>query len=266
VDVRRDGSAFDVEVRGARFMHQGTPAALAIVTDVTERRMVMKQRAQLSSRILMAQEEERARVSRDLHDGLGQMLTALRLELDWLGKRSKQDSASPGLDLTQATSLLDTSVQELRGICKGMRPPLLDDLGLEPALAQLIEEFEERASVRVDLAVDLGEQVELISSETALCVYRVVQEALTNAHRHAEASEVSVSLVCRGSLLVASIYDDGKGFDVAESGERGGFGLAGMRERARLVNGSLEVRSELRQGTRIELRIPLPTGAGKEEP
>ncbi len=271
VDVRPDGSRLNVEVRGTRFTHQDKPALLAIVTDVTQRRQAMRQQAELAEKVLVAQEQERARVSRDLHDGLGQMLTALRLELEWIQKRppkaiAQEQPNSPPADFSQAIALLETSVQELRGICKGLRPPILDDLGLEPALQQLVQDFQDRAGIaQIAVDIQLGETDLPLPPKVALCAYRIVQEALTNIQRHAEAYRVSVSVIETDGSLTVTVNDDGKGFDVVAEANRTGFGLAGMRERARLANGSVQIRSAPEQGTRIVLQIPLPRRTTEEE-
>ena len=262
VDVRKDGTPFPIEVRGRRFVHDGDPAVLAMVRDVTERERAMKQQAQLSRKILVAQEEERSRVSRDLHDGLGQLLTALRLEVDWLGKRTEEGDVQ--VSFGEATALIERAVGELRGICRGLRPPLLDDLGLEPAVLQLVETFEERASIPLDLKLDLGEDDE-IPAEVALCIYRVLQEALTNIRRHAGATLVHVSLYLVEGAVDLSVSDNGRGFAIETIPASPGFGLTGMQERAKLVNGNLDVRSEPRQGTHIELRVPLGRGGLEED-
>ena len=254
VDVRKDGESFPIEVRGRRFVHEGEPAVLAMIRDVTERVRATQQQAQLSRKILVAQEEERSRVSRDLHDGLGQLLTALRLEVDWMGKRNEEGDVQ--VSTGEATALIERAVGELRGICRGLRPPLLDDLGLEPAVLQLIETFEERASIPVDLKLDLGEDAD-VPAEVALCIYRVLQEALTNIRRHAQANLVHISLQLVEGAVDLSVSDNGRGFDLDTIPASPGFGLTGMQERAKLANGTLDVRSEPRQGTHIELRVPL---------
>jgi signal transduction histidine kinase len=255
VDVRSDGSRLDVEVRGSRFMHGGRPALLAVVRDLTGRRMAMEQLAMLSSKVLVAQEEERARLSRDLHDGLGQTLTALRFELDWLAKKAGQSAELPSFE--QATGLLQTSAQELRRICRGLRPSMLDDLGLESAARQLVEEFEEHSAITAELVVAMDEEAPPIESDKALCAYRVLQEALTNVNRHSKATSVRVELVADRTELRISVEDDGKGFEASNGKRLTHLGIAGMRERSKLAHGTLELHSEVGKGTRVVLRVPL---------
>jgi len=232
----------------------------ALRASEAQRRQAMRQRALLSRRILAAQEEERARVSRDLHDGLGQLLTALRLDLDWL---AKQPSGAPPA-LGEAASLVDRAARELRDICRGLRPPLLDDLGLEPAVRQLVEEFEERAAVPVDLEVLVEDDQTPVPPDVALCAYRVLQEALTNVGRHSGARKVGASLAVDQEDLVLTVQDDGSGFDV--SVPPAGFGIAGMRERAEFLGGTIDLHASPGQGTQVVLRVPLATQSAEETP
>jgi PAS domain S-box-containing protein len=263
VDLLRDGTEIDVEVRGTRMQHEGQPALLAVIRDVSERRLAMQQQTLLSRQVLVAQEEERARLSRDLHDGLGQTLTALRFELDWLARKHSNGSNDPH-PFAQATVLLETSAQELRRMCRGLRPPLLDDMGFEPAVRQLIEEFEEHGSAQVDLTVKVEDDVPKLAPEAALCAFRVLQEALTNVSRHSQARRVRVGVLIDREELVIAVRDDGQGFDPADARRLNHLGIAGMRERAKLVNGKLELRSQPGQGTRVTLSVPVKTPARKE--
>jgi PAS domain S-box-containing protein len=254
---RSDGEMIDVEVRGNRVTYGGQQRLLAIITDVSERNLSARQHAILSRKVLMAQEEERARVSRELHDELGQILTAMHLELDWLAKQLGSDPPAAESSLTNATTMVEKAAEELRHICRGLRPPLLDDLGLEPAANLLIEEFQERTKIKVDLEIQLYEGKQGMAPEVALATYRILQEALHNISRHAGATEVSISLADRSGELLLSIYDNGRGFDLHEVEGTKGCGLAGMRERAFLVNGIIDIRSEPFQGTRVVLKAPL---------
>jgi signal transduction histidine kinase len=260
VGRRRDGSAVELEVRGALLDRpQGEARALAILTDVTQRRQALQRQAQLARKALLAQEDERARVSRELHDELGQILTAVRLEVLLLQKEGLDEGARRE-GLSTAMQMITQAADELRRVCKGLRPPLLDDLGLEPAVRSLVEEFAERTGVRVDLEVRLDDAVDgpgALPGEVALGAYRVVQESLNNVRRHAEAREVNIAL--SGSIeegLLLSIYDDGKGFEPKDEDAEGRYGIAGMRERASLVGGELHIRSVPGEGTRVVFRLP----------
>ncbi len=253
--VRRDGSMADVEVRATRFVHANAHRTLMILTDVTERNRSLQRLEHLSREVLMAQEDERARVSRDLHDELGQLLTASRIELGYFEKRAPGMSGEASDALKNAVDLVEKSADELRRICRGLRPPLLDDLGLEPAVRLLVNEFEERTGVETDLQVAIDEAQPPLPKEVSLCGYRILQESLNNVSRHSAARAVDISLSRTPRELMLSVYDNGRGFDPAELGQ--GCGIAGMRERAGLVNGSVEIRSARSQGTRVVFRVPL---------
>jgi PAS domain S-box-containing protein len=259
---RRDGTLFDVEIRATPMVERGSTESLLMVTDVSGRKAATEKLEQLSRKVLSAQEEERARLSRELHDELGQMLTALRLEMDWL--RRQGESRATGDDaFATLRQLVETATAELRRVCRGLRPPLLDDLGLEPAVQLLVEEFREHSSVAVDLRLAIDEGALPVARETSLSTYRILQEALTNVGRHARARCVTVRLEVDAAGLVAEVKDDGVGFDRANLGRIDGVGLAGMRERAGLVGGTLEIESVVGQGSSITFRAPLRPHQGE---
>ena len=257
IHVRADGSRLDVEVRASNFHVGAVRRTLAILTDVTERNRALQRLGKLSRQALMAQEEERARVSRDLHDELGQLLTASRFELGWLQKHGRELSGEASGAVGRAVELVETAADELRRICKGLRPPLLDDLGLEPAAHLLAREFEDRTGLSLDFEVSLDDAPSPLSKEVSLCTYRIFQEALNNISRHSSAKSVDVTLAAQPNELLLSVYDDGQGFDISELAGARGCGIAGMRERASLVGGHVEIRSAPSQGTRVILRVPL---------
>jgi len=220
-------------------------------------REAMQRQVSLAQKALVAQEEERARVSRELHDELGQLLTAIHLELDLLVKRAKSVSNQDPDVFEPSIKLVEKAADELRRICRGLRPPLLDDLGLEPAVRLLIEEFEERSKLKIRSEIQLKSSEHLIVPEIALCVYRILQESLNNVYRHANAREVKISITTNGHHLFLAVYDNGQGFDLTLTHKGEGCGLAGMRERANLINGTVEFHSAPNQGTQVLLQVPL---------
>ena len=254
---RVDGDALDLDLRGASFSFAGEPRILALMSDVTDRKRAERRHELLAGKVLVAQEEERARISRELHDELGQLLTAIRFELGLVAKHSASvpDDAARALD--SAVGLIERSATELRHICKRLRPPLLDDLGLEPAVRQLVEDFSAHTGLEVDEEIEIAELDVPLPTEVSLCVYRVLQESLTNVGRHAGAKSVVLELRQKTAELVLSVYDDGQGFETSDLPEIEGSGMTGMRERAHLVGGRLDISSAPFQGTRIELRVPL---------
>jgi signal transduction histidine kinase len=222
-----------------------------------ERDDAVRRQIGLARKVLATQEQERARLSRELHDELGQILTALRWEIDMLGQRSLQ----PG-SLQRAEQIVQQAVRELRRICRGLRPIVLDDLGLEPAIKALVGEFESWMGQRVILTTRLGEIDRTISSESAVCVFRVLQEALNNVARHASAERIWVEVYREDDEVVLKVEDDGCGFDMKRM--RQGLGLQGMRERSDLLSGQLDINSTPGEGTLIRLVVALARKAELE--
>ncbi|MBH25490.1 MAG: hypothetical protein CMH57_13785 [Myxococcales bacterium] len=195
---------------------------------------------ELSRRVVSIQEEERRRIARDLHDGLGQMLTAMRFELE-----------RPG-DEGGALALSQQVLTELRRIVRDLRPVELEVMPFVEVLRNYTERFEERTGTLTSFRVR-GEM--RFSDETAVCILRVVQEALTNISRHAQASEVGISLTCEEERVTLEVFDDGVGFDLEAPSE--GLGLRSMKERFRFLGGTLTIAAEPESGTRIRGVIPL---------
>jgi signal transduction histidine kinase len=216
-----------------------------------------KRQTALSHKVIAAQEEERARLSRELHDELGQILTAVRLELDLAKKMLAEKSEVSGAGIERAVEMVGNAAEEVRRFCRGLRPPMLDDLGVESAVRLLVGEFEQATRIRIDLDVDLREDLNRIPTEVALCVYRIIQESLNNVTRHARAERVAIQLSRAGGELSLSIRDDGRGFNLEETIAAKGIGLTGMQERASLVNGSFSILTERGKGTKVELKVPL---------
>ena len=263
--TRAETAPFPAVIHGTRVRRAADPTFLLGIQDVAERHHSDELLAQLSRDVLNAQEEERTRMSRDLHDGLGQIIAAAHFELGMTRTRLKGELGVDDEEFARATALIEDAGEKLRHICRGLRPPMLDDLGLVPAIVQLIEEVEEFSDLRIDLDERCDEDDDSIPPEAALCVFRVLQEALTNVQRHANATHVSVTLAREYQWLTLSLYDNGVGFDASDLDHAHGFGVKGMRERARLVLGSFELRSEPDQGTRVNLRVPVPRRPEEEE-
>lgn len=223
--------------------------------EVAERRRLEELRGELMRRLVAAEEAERSRVARELHDGLGQHLTALNLNLESL---ISDASGSPALRhelerMQRLTRMLDTEVDR---IAADLRPAVLDDLGLEDALHRHVRLWSDEVGVAADIHTRGLERRLGPAIETT--VYRVAQEALTNVHKHARATRVSVVVECRDGELVLAIEDNGVGFVVpapTSPSEAGRLGLSTMRERSALVGGELQVESDPSIGTTVYLRI-----------
>ena len=205
----------------------------------------------LGRAVWRVQEDERRRLARELHDGLGQNLTALKHRLAQVA-----GELGPGQDalrarMESAIALCSASLEDTRQLSRLLRPPILDDLGLAAALRWLARSIEESSGLAVVL--EMGELPPL-DAETQTLLFRIAQEALNNAVRHARAQSVLLRLVASGAELQLQVIDDGAGFDPAQAR---GSGLGGMRERLRLHGGRLELRSAPGQGTRLRAVVPL---------
>jgi signal transduction histidine kinase len=200
-------------------------------------------------RIVEGQELERRRLARELHDETGQALTSVLLGLKAV--ESAEDVRTAVADLR---GLVVATLQDVRRLAVELRPKALDDFGLFPAVERLAETFTASTGIPLELEAQLGD--ERLSPEVETALYRVVQESLTNIAKHAGARRVSVLLVRRDSSAAAVIEDDGHGFTPGDE-ERGGIGLAGMRERVALLDGRLTVEAERGVGTTIAAEVPL---------
>lgn len=237
---------------GAALQHSELYAAL-------EERSAALGRA--SASLLRAEEAERRRIARELHDETGQVLTAIRLELGLLARQVEGNV--PARDaLDRALDLTGRALETIRATVRGLRPAALDDLGLVPAVEALAEEFSGRTGVIVDLSAQ--EPPEDIPPEVEVALYRIFQEALTNVARHAEARRVRASITVEKRSVVIVVQDDGRGFDPARITKAGDAraGLAGMRERLLGLGGSLDVTTAPGQGVRLEARMPLEGANG----
>ncbi len=215
-------------------------------------------RQQLLEGIINAQEEERRRIARELHDSASQSLTSLKVGLRML-ENAVEGSLRPQIhNLYQVAS---HTLEDIHNLAVQLRPIMLDDLGLVAALNRLVEEWQTFYHVPVDMFIRLGD--ERLPNEIEVVLYRVIQESLTNVARHAQAHHVSILLERRGAEVRAIIEDDGIGFDRPKVHSGKHLGLLGMRERVELVGGQFSVETAPNQGTSIYIRIPLPTGAQK---
>jgi signal transduction histidine kinase len=204
----------------------------------------------LSNQLVRVQEEERKTISRELHDEVGQILTGLRMELGTLSHYEPDEEFR--LRLESVKQLAEEALRSVRNLALLVRPSMLDDLGLEPALHWQAKEFSRRCGVPV--SVNIEGNFDNLPEPLRLCLYRAIQEALTNCGKHADASRVTVIVKQDDARVIASIQDDGKGFDALIT--NGGLGLLGMTERVRALQGRMSVASEPSRGTLISLELP----------
>jgi signal transduction histidine kinase len=210
---------------------------------------------QMSSQVLTAQEEERKRIARELHDDTAQALTSVLVRLRLLERSAGDEGQRAGL--IELRDLMGATLEGVRQLAIDLRPPMLDDLGLEAAVHAHVDDFSQRWAIR---ATFTSSRLGRLPPDVELVLYRIVQEALSNVAKHAGASRVEARLTRRGSTLRMLIEDDGCGFDVEVStGSReSGLGLFGMEERLALIGGTLRVESAVGRGTRVLAEVPLP--------
>ena len=252
---QRDGLHVYLSTKFPLADQEGSVAAVCgISIDITEIKRAQGQMKRLSDSILAGQEKERAAVSRELHDELGQVLTALRLDTAWLRERLKGSDPEASGRAAAACDLIGKAIDDVRGMATRLRPGALDDLGLVDALDWYVNEFEKRSKVS---CVFRHYDVPKVGDRIATAAYRIAQEALTNVARHSSASSVDISIRAEGGVLTLSVEDDGRGFDLRALEESRGLGVVGMRERAELAGGTLTIRSRPGRGTQVRLTAPL---------
>jgi PAS domain S-box-containing protein len=266
--LRKDGRVrhFETALRGAQgqiviwlssadLIDVGGEACILVISDdVTERRRSEEQLRNVSAHLIRAQEEERNRIARELHDGLNQKLALLCVDLDEFSQTHRDLGVSQQLNAL-ALRLQDASA-DVHGLSHRLHPSKLDHLGLLPAVRSLCRELSGRRGLQIEFVGD--ESPGQLDKDLALCAYRVIQEALSNAIKHSGALTARVQVKCRKHVLCLVITDSGKGFSLEVAKLKGRLGLISMEERLRLANGKLIVRSRPNRGTQIEARIPLP--------
>lgn len=230
---------------------------VASVRDITHRKRAEDALRQLTQQIVTAQEEERRRISRELHDEAGQALTALKIGLQLISLDLPPNSETLAERIDEAVALTDTTMEQIRMLAQDLRPPALDTVGLSPALSGLCRDLSTRTQLPIHYT---GLETGALPEATSICLYRFLQEALTNVVRHASAGEVHVILQQDAETINLTVQDDGQGFDpqtVLSSADRSlGIGLLGMRERVELLGGRLEIDSRPGGGTRLVASIP----------
>src|ERR1035437_598559 len=258
---RTDGSTFDVEVsvqyrpdEGGRFV--------VFLQEITERKQAEQElrRSQQELRGLAkaaneAIEAERRRTARELHDELGQLLTALKMDLETLQSDLPSDKPDLGKRAQAMHALIDATIAATRRIASDLRPTMLDDLGLAAALDWLTHRFSKRTGIATDLVIDetVAQGPEPISS----ALYRITQESLTHVAKYAQATKVEIRLEQIGDSIQLLIRDNGRGIEAADQKKRGSFGLLGIRERVMLLSGEVSISGEHGQGSEVRARIPL---------
>jgi PAS domain S-box-containing protein len=257
--LRADGSLLPVDV-SLSFLRFGAAEYLVVfLSDVSERRRAHDQLRELSAHLESVREEEKARIAREVHDELGQMLTVLKMETSMCELAYAELDPGLGERLNSMKRLIAQLFQQVRDVATALRPPILD-AGIASAIEWQARRFEERT--HIPCLVQIPENLPALSDAGATGLFRVLQEALTNVIRHAHAHTVEVSLALENGMMCMTIADDGQGF-VLQPGRGVSFGLVGMRERMLMLGGRLELDSEVGEGTTLRAYIPLDT-AGQE--
>ncbi len=259
----RDSGQREVEFNGSVFEQKvcyadlgGTELIRIYSHDVTAHRRAEQALHDLARRVVDAQEDERRRVSRELHDEAGQALAALKISLELLRQEADVDTDTVRTNLDQAIELVDVTRERIRTLAYDLRPPALDALGLSDTLEDYCDQFTARTKLAIDYS---GNEIPGLDDAQQICIYRFVQEAVTNAAIHGNPTHVEVSMRLAGHTHAAvRVADDGTGMDVKQVGAPGrtGLGLAGMRERIETLGGQLGVSSSSR-GTELVAILPI---------
>ena len=265
---RQDGSYASVLDRGY-IIHDAAGKPVRVVggiTDISERRRAeealessRRQLRALTARLQSGREEERATVAREIHDELGQVLTAIKMNLDWLERKLDEHAAAPALNpllerVVESAEMTDSAIKSVQRIATELRPGALDNLGLAEALLQEANRFQQRSGVACEMDLPAGPLN--LPTQVATAVFRVFQEALTNIGRHAKATVVRVSLKADGEQLVLQVEDNGEGIRPEATSDSRSLGLLGMRERASVLGGEATISPITPHGTRVSLRLP----------
>jgi PAS domain S-box-containing protein len=265
--LRGDGEEFPIEASISQVSEHGRRYFTVILRDITLRKQAeealvrqSQELRELSARVLEAREEEKTRIARELHDELGQLLTALKMDLAWL--RERLPAGELAGKAAEMAGVLDQTVTSTRRISADLRPLMLDDLGLADAATWLVEDFSRRSGVRCELKLSGEAGFEGLEGTLATAIYRAVQESLTNIARHSGAKNAWITLAMDDGRIQFEVEDDGRGIAQQDLAKVRSLGLKGMRERIAYFGGSIDVARAPRGGTRVRAQVPVRAAEG----
>ena len=258
--IGKDGRRVPVEVSSRAIYENGVLVGVqGMARDITERKLAQDALQMFSRQLIEAQEDERRRISRELHDQIGQILTAVKMNLYTVQQFCKMSEA--GSYVKDNIEAVDEALRLVRDLSVDLRPPVLDDLGLATALRWYVDRYLNRTGLNVEVIIDLPDPNERFSRERETACFRIAQEALSNIARHAQASQVQVQLEKDGNVLLLTVKDDGVGFDLESLRKRAPraatLGLVSMQERAHAAGGAIEIDSGRSRGTEVRFTLPL---------
>jgi PAS domain S-box-containing protein len=261
--LRADGQEFPIEASISQAAEGDRRFYTVILRDITLRKAnedaLARQQAELrdlSALVLEAREEEKTRIARELHDELGQLLTAMKMDLAWMRERLPASDDQLNAKAGEITAMLDRTVTSARRIAADLRPLMLDDLGLADAAGWLVEETAKHSGVAISFQLQGGDSIEDLDRSVATAVYRALQESLTNIAKHSGAKNAWVVLGVNATSVHFEVEDDGRGIAPADLAKGRSLGLKGMRERVLYLGGTLEIARAPRGGTRVRVSVP----------
>lgn len=266
---RKDGSTIPLEIGLSPIETRDGLCVISLVRDISKRKQAEETLRRshadlraLAARLHHVREEERAKMARDVHDQLGQALTGLKMDLSLLRRHLPKDSTALQEETGSMQAACDATIEMVRNVAQELRPSVLDSHGLAAAIEWEVRQFQERSGIACEL--DIKAEVAGVDSNRAITVYRILQEALTNVVRHAQATRVQIELEQTNETLVLHVQDDGGGFIEGEEPGSRSLGIVGMRERAIAWGGEVTIGSAPGKGTMVSLRMPLPQGKERQ--
>ena len=258
----KDRKLIPVEVNSHLFIYNDKPTVLSIARDITERKQAeeklkrtSKLLRELATHLQSIREEERTMIAQEIHDELGQVLTALKIQVSLLANKLDKNQQPLKEKINSLSDMIDASVESVQKISSKLRPGILDELGLIAAIEWQTEEFEKMTNIKCSLVLP-GEEL-LLEKNKSTAIFRIFQEALTNIARHAKATQTSISLLQHQSIIYLEIQDNGRGITQEQEKDFNSLGIHGMKERAMVFNGQVYVEGITGKGTIVKVEIPI---------